>query len=151
MKFYKWNIFHISIIYNRCCDPYLKDVTSHAIKSVVMKKIYHRPSYFCNTFNLETNFQVNMSRWYYVSTQCLSGLFCKSWRRCHKWFDSRHHFQQCQHFKVIENCIKNEFSNVDIIFEIFFKVQTWAFKCNCHKKIGTILEEEELGLEDGGN
>ena len=99
---------YLSIIYNRCCDPYLKDVTSHAIKSVVMKKIYHRPSYFCNTFNLETNFQVNMTWWYYVSTvHCLSGLFCKSWRRCNTWFDSRHHFQQCQHFKVIENCTKN--------------------------------------------
>ena len=134
MKFYKWNIFHISIIYNRCCDPYLKDVTSHAIKSVVMKKIYHRPSYFCNTFNLETNFQVNMSRWYYVSTQCLSGLSCKSWRRCHKWYDSRHHFQQCQHFKVIENCTKNEYK-MNIKWMLIWNVISCIIKTPVCKRV----------------
>ena len=59
MKYFAHFHNFLYFVLHRSCDPYLKDVTSHAIKSVVMKKIYHQPSYFHNTFNLETNFQVS--------------------------------------------------------------------------------------------
>ena len=41
----------------RLCDPYLKGITSHAIKSVVMNIIFESPHFFDNGRQLEQGFQ----------------------------------------------------------------------------------------------